>query len=200
MTRLLLSLAAAALMLPALLAPSSAAAEEYTLDGAHSTVGFKVRHLGVSWVKGEFQDFSGKVVWDPASPGEMSVDVSVKVKSIDTDNKMRDDHLRSDDFFNAKAFPVMTFKSKSSSKVDGGIDVVGDLTIRDVTKEVVLHVTDPTDEVKDPFTPAMKRGASGTAKVLDRKEFGLKYGALTEAGGLIVGSEIHIEIEAELTR
>ncbi len=196
MRRILLPLLTAAL----LTLPATASADTFTLDKAHTHVGFKVKHLGVSWVKGEFEDFSGTIEWDPANPDQMSIDVTVKVKSINTDNGMRDDHLRSDDFFNAKKFPDMTFKS-TGSKRDGEIlYVFGDLTIRETTQEVVLKVTGPTDSVKDPFSPAIKRGASGTAEIEDRFAFGLKWDKATEAGGLVVGRAIFIEIEAELVQ
>lgn len=201
MNRTLLSLLlAAAVTLPTLIAPSDAAADTFVMDANHTHVGFKVKHLGVSWVRGEFTDFAGSVVWDPATPDVMEIDVTVKVKSIDTGTTMRDDHLRSDDFFNAKKFPEMTFKSKSSKRDGDTLVVLGDLTIRDVTQEVALYVSGPSDEIKDPFSPQIKRGASGEAKIEDRMAFGLKWGKVTEAGGLVVGKEIFIEIEAELIK
>ncbi len=201
MNRLFLSLLlAAAVAVPALAAPSTASADTFVMDPNHTNVGFKIKHLGVSWVRGEFTQFNGTVVWDPENPDTIELDVSVKIKSIDTGNTMRDDHLKSDDFFNAKQFPNMTFKSTSSKRDGDELVVLGDLTIRDVTQEVEMRISGPSAEIKDPFSPALKRGASGTATIEDRMAFGLKWGKLTEAGGLVVGKQVFIEIEAELIK
>jgi len=196
MQRLLL-ITLSALLATALVAlPQTAAADTFKVDAAHTNVGFKVRHLGVSWVRGQFSDVKGTVQWDPASPAEMSMSIEIGVKSIDTSNKTRDTHLKSPDFFNASKFPKMVFQSKSSKAVDGGLEVTGDLTIRDVTREVVLAVEGPTEQVKDPYL-GPKRGASATVRI-NRKDYGLKWGKITEAGSIVVGDEIRIEIETEL--
>jgi polyisoprenoid-binding protein YceI len=193
----LLMLTLATLLATALVAlPQSAAADTFKIDAAHTHVGFKVRHLGVSWVKGEFSDVKGTVQWDPASPGEMSMTIEIGVRSLDTRNKTRDTHLKSPDFFNAAKFPKMVFQSTSSKAVDGGLEVTGDMTIRDVTREVILTVEGPTEEVKDPYL-GPKRGASATTR-LSRKDYGLKWSKITEAGSIVVGNEIRIEIETEL--
>jgi polyisoprenoid-binding protein YceI len=189
-------LLAATLCLAGLVGPRSAVADTFKMDAAHTHVGFKVRHMGVSWVKGQFAEVSGTVEWSPESPDDISLDITIDVKSIDTRNKTRDTHLRSPDFFAAAKHPKMTYVSKSSVKTETGYDVTGDLTIRGVAKEVVLHVEGPTDEVKDPFV-GKKRGASATAEV-NRKDFGLKWNKVTEMGSIVVGDVVRIEIETEL--
>jgi polyisoprenoid-binding protein YceI len=201
MNRTLLSLLlAAAVAVPALAAPSTASADTFVMDPNHTFIGFKIRHLGVSWVRGEFKKFRGTIVWDPADPDTIEIDVSIDIKSLTTDNKMRDDHLKSGDFFKAKEFPAMTYKSKKSWRDGDELVVLGDLTIRDVTLEVEMRIMGPSDEIKDPFSATIKRGASATATIEDRMAFGLEWGKLTEAGGLVVGKEVIIEIEAELNK
>lgn len=179
---------------------SPAAAGEptsYTLDPAHTEVGFKVRHMMVSWTRGRFGAFEGKVDYDPANPEAISIDVSVDLESIDTKAPDRDKHLRSADFFDIEKHPKMTFVSRSAkARGEGSLDVLGDLTIRGVTKPITLEVRELGPLHKDPWGN-MVRGAEAKAKI-SRKEFGLNWNTALETGGVLVGDEVHIEVEAEL--
>ena len=187
-------IAAAFLTIPAL-----ARAAEWRIDPTHTTVSFKVRHLGVTWVQGEFQRVSGKVRYDRKNPGAAAADIVIDADSINTRNARRDNHLRNDDFLLVEKHPSITFKSKSVKNAGpDGLDLVGDLTIRGVTKEVVLKVADISGEVTT-GRGTVKMGASATTRI-NRKEFGVKYNRLLEAGGLVVGNEVRITIDVELNK
>ncbi len=191
---------AATLILAALLAiPALSHAAEWRIDPAHTTVSFKVRHLGVTWVQGEFQRVSGKVRYDRKNPGASAADIVIDADSINTRNARRDNHLRNDDFLLVEKHPAITFKSKSVKNAGAeGLDLVGDLTIRGVTREVVLKVADISGEVKM-RRGTVKMGASATTRI-NRKDFGVKYNRLLEAGGLVVGDEVRITIDVELNK
>ena len=181
-----------------LAAPALAHAAEWRIDPAHTTVSFKVRHLGVTWVQGEFQRVSGRVSYDRKNPGASAADIVIDADSINTRNARRDNHLRNDDFLLVEKHPTITFKSKSVKNAGSdGLDLVGDLTIRGVTREVVLKVADISGEVK--LRGTVKMGASATTRI-NRKEFGVKYNRLLEAGGLVVGDEVRITIDVELNK
>ena len=195
MTRLLFTLFAAAL----LSAPASAfAAETYELDAAHTSVGFKVRHLGVSWVQGQFGEVSGTFVYDEKKPQQSTLEVTIPVASIDTQNGKRDDHLRSGDFFDAEKHPNITFTSTKVKATKDGLLVTGDLTMKGKTGEVVLTVEGPTKQVTDPWGNT-KRGASATATI-DREAWGVDWNAPVDGGGLVVGKEVKLMIDVELTQ
>lgn len=181
-----------------LTAPALAHAADWRIDAAHTTVSFKVRHLGVTWVQGEFQRVSGSVRYDRKNPGAAAAEVVIDADSINTRNARRDNHLRNDDFLLVEKHPSITFKSKSVKNAGAeGLDLVGDLTIRGVTREVVLKVADISGEVK--MRGTVKMGASATTRI-NRKDFGVKYNRLLEAGGLVVGDEVRITIDVELNR
>ena len=181
-----------------LAAPALAHAAEWRIDPAHTTVSFKVRHLGVTWVQGEFQRVSGRVSYDRKNPGASAADIVIDADSINTRNARRDNHLRNDDFLLVEKHPTITFKSKSVKNAGSdGLDLVGDLTIRGVTREVVLKVADISGEVK--LRGTVKMGASATTRI-NRKDFGVKYNRLLEAGGLVVGDEVRIAIDVELNK
>ena len=180
-----------------LMAPSLAHAATYVIDAAHTEVGFKVKHLLVSNVRGRFAKFDGKIELNEKDVTKSVVDVTIDVNSINTGNEKRDGHLKSPDFFDAAKHPSMTFKSTKVEDAGGGkLKVTGDLTIRGTTKKVVLDVEGPTAEVKDPWGNK-KRGVSASAKI-SRKAFGLRWNKLTEAGGAVVGDEVTILLEVEL--
>lgn len=189
-------------LLPILLAAVLAAAvpalgAQYDIDPAHSTVGFKVKHMAVSWVKGTFDDFGGSFSFDPAAPAAASVEAEIKVASISTGNAKRDGHLQSPDFFDAPKFPTMTFKStglRMSSATEGVL--TGTLTMHGVSKDVTLALT-YNGTVKDPWgTERVGFSASGR---LNRQDYGLTYNTVLEAGGLAVGNDIDLTIEIEGT-
>jgi polyisoprenoid-binding protein YceI len=175
------------------------AARSYEIDSSHSSASFKVRHLMVSNVRGEFRKVSGTVVVDDVDITRSVVDVTIDAASIDTHDEKRDQHLRSPDFFDVETYPTLTFKSKRvQAGKGGGLFVTGDLTAHGVTREVMLDVEPLSPEVADPWGN-IKRGASARTR-LNRKDFGLGWNAVLESGGVLVGDEVSVTIEVELGR
>jgi len=185
-----------ALLVPAL---ASAAVSTWAIDADHSSVQFKVKHLMVSNVKGNFNKFSGAVTIDDSDVTKSKVDVTIDAASIDTANAKRDEHLRSPDFFDVAKYPTLKFVSTKVAKAgEGRLKVTGNLTIHGVTKEVVLDVEGPSPAVKDPWGNT-KSGASATTKI-NRKDFGLTWNKALETGGMVVGEEVLITLEVELLK
>jgi polyisoprenoid-binding protein YceI len=171
----------------------------YQIDSAHTHAQFKVRHLMVSNVKGDFDKVTGTIELDDANPTAAKINITVDVASISTREPQRDAHLKSADFFDVEKFPTITFVSTAVVKSgDGSYEVVGDLTIHGVTQTIDLDIEDVTPEVKDPFG-LFRRGASAKATIL-RSNFGLKYNSILEAGGVAISDEVHITIDTEFTR
>jgi polyisoprenoid-binding protein YceI len=168
------------------------AADHYTIDPAHTRVGFAARHFGINTVKGKFNQFTGKLVMDGDVLQEANA--TIQVQSIDTGVKQRDDHLRTPDFFDAKAHPTITFKTKRIENAGSQVVMIGDFTMRGVTKELRLPVT-LSKPIKDPWG-ATRVGLETKAK-LNRKDYGIKYNDVLESGIAAVGDEIEIEINAE---
>lgn len=170
----------------------------WTIDASHSAVGFSIRHMMISKVRGRFNDFSGTIEFDEQQPGNSSVNVSVAVASIDTRDERRDGHLKAADFFDVESHPHMTFVSRKVEVVDTNHGrVTGDLTIHGVTREVVLE-TEYNGQSKSPWG-AVSAGFSATARI-NRKDFGLEWNAPLETGGVLVGEEVTIEIEVEIVQ
>ncbi len=183
----------------ALALPVLAFASTWTIDPDHSNVGFKVRHLMVSNVKGGFDKFTGNVEINDKDITQSKVEVNIDTNSINTNVQKRDAHLRSADFFDVAKFPAMTFVSKKVVKAGTDkLKVTGDLSLHGVTKEVVLDVEGPSKEIKDPWGN-IRRGATATTKI-NRKDFGLVWNAALETGGVAVGDEITITLEIEMIR
>ena len=178
--------------------PAAAKSTTWTIDGSHTNATFSVRHLMISNVRGEFQKVSGSVTYDPAKPEAASVKATIEVGSISTREPQRDAHLRSADFFDAEKYPNMTFVSTSVRRADKGLEVVGDLTIRETTREVVLAIDGPTPEQVDPWGN-QRVGASASTKI-KRSDFGMTWNTLLEAGGVVVGDDIKIHLDVELIR
>lgn len=170
----------------------------WTLDASHSSVGFSVRHMMITNVRGEFEKVSGEVVFDPKQIGSAKVSASIDVSSINTREPKRDEHLKSAEFFDAAAHPTITFASRAVRAKGEGYEVVGDLTIHGTTKEVTLTVEDVTAEHTDPWGQR-RIGASAKTKVR-RSDFGMTWNAALEAGGVLVGDEISIQIEVSLVK
>src|SRR6516225_2961764 len=168
------------------------AADTYTIDPAHSRVGFSARHLGISHVKGSFKEFTGKLVIDGDKLKEATA--TIHVQSIDTGIAQRDNHLRTADFFDATNYPTITFKTKSVEKKGGEVVMIADFTMRGVTKELRLPVT-LSEPIKDPW--GNTRIGLETKTKLNRKDYGMKYNDLLETGIPAVGDEIEIDITAE---
>lgn len=186
-----------ALALFALSTPAFAAS--YTVDPSHTRVGFSVAHMMVSTVRGEFGTVAGTVEWDPANVAATKVDAKVTVTSVDTRDAKRDDHLRSPDFFDIAKFPEATFKSKSVKNITATtFDLVGDLTIHGVTKEVTFTVNKLPAERKDPWGN-LKTGTRATT-VINRKDFGMVWNKDLDGGGYIVGDEVSLELDVELLK
>jgi len=177
---------------------TSSQPSRWTLDASHSSVGFSVRHMMITNVRGEFQKLAGDVVFDPSQPEASKVSATIDVASINTREEKRDAHLRSADFFDAEGHPQMTFVSKRVRRAGDDYEVVGDLTIRGTTREVTLRVEDVTAEHTDPWGQR-RIGATARTKVR-RSEFGMTWNAALEAGGVLVGDEISIVIEVSLIK
>jgi len=179
--------------------PHLVLAATWKIDPAHTTIEFKIRHLMISWVKGVFTEAQGTAVTNEADLTKSSVQIQIKTASINTNNKKRDDHLRSPDFFDVATYPVMTFVSKKVVVADGKpLEIVGDLTIHGVTREVALEVEDFSQTVTDPWGN-IRRGATASTKI-NRKDYGLTWNKALEAGGVVVGDEVRISLEVEFIR
>ena len=182
----------------AIMAPGVTAAT-WDIDPAHSTAQFKVKHMMVSNVGGDFGQVTGSINYDPADLAKSTVEASIDATTVDTRVADRDNHLKSPDFFDVAKFPTITFKSKKFEKAgEGKLKVTGDLTMHGVTKEVVLDVDGPLPEVKDPRGNA-KSGASATTKI-NRQDFGVSWSKTLDGGGLVVSDEVWVTIELELKK
>lgn len=181
-----------------LIAISVQAQTTWTVDNTHSTVKFAVSHLVITDVEGSFKVYSGTLQFPGTDLTNASVEFVVDVNSIDTGNEMRDNHLKTDDFFNAAQYPKMTFKSVSWKKIDEkNYELIGDLTIRNVTKRVPFKVT-YNGIMKDPYGNT-KAGFKATA-VINRFDYGLKFNAVTEAGGAVVGKDVVITLNLQFVQ
>jgi polyisoprenoid-binding protein YceI len=175
------------------------ATDTWTIDPSHSSATFSVRHMMVTNVRGEFQKMAGTVQFDPARPEATSITANIEVGSLSTREAGRDAHLRSADFFDVERFPTMTFTSTSvRSTGKGRLEVTGDLTIRGVTHPVVLDVEGPTDEHVDPWGNR-RIGASARTKIR-RSEFGMTWNNVLEAGGLLVGDDVSVDLDLSLIK
>ena len=166
----------------------------WEIDASHSGVHFSVRHLVVAKVRGRFTTFTGTLAFDEAAPERSSVEVRIDVGSINTGVDQRDAHLRSPDFFDAEKFPVISFVSRRVTRAADGFRVTGDLTIRGITREVVLPV-EYAGHTKDPW--GGERAGFTARLAIERKDFGLTWNQLLEAGGVAVGDKVEIELEIE---
>ena len=165
-------------------------ADTYTVDPVHSSISFVTSHAGISYIHGRFNDYSGKFVVDKADPAKSSFSLSIKIESVDTGNIKRDDHLRAPDYFNAKQFPNLTFQSTKVTKVEGGYELVGDLTIHGITKQVTLNLRGGDKEVE--FPKGVQRIGVQTMSAINRSEYDMKAG-LPNLGDEVL---INIAIEA----
>ena len=176
----------------AMAASAAAQAGTWQIDPNHTAAQFAVRHLGVSTVRGAFTKVSGSVTYDPSDPSKTSLEATIDANSIDTRVEMRDNDLRSPRFFDVQKYPTITFHSKQTKVAGPGkLLITGDLTIRGVTKEVVLDVDGPSTPIKDPMGKGQRMGASATTKV-NRQDFGVS--ALPG----VISDDITITIDTEL--
>lgn len=192
-------IAAAAGLAAVLSLPASAATSNWQIDPAHSAAQFSVRHLAISTVRGAFSKVTGTAVLDDQDISKSTVDVTIDVASIDTRQPDRDKDLKSDRFFDAANFPTITFKSKKVEQTaPGKLKVTGDLTIRGTTKEVVLDVDGPTAPVKDPW--GNQRVAVNATTKVNRQDYGVKWNATMDNGGVVVGDDVSIVIDVEMVK
>jgi polyisoprenoid-binding protein YceI len=178
---------------------SPAGTTTWTVDPVHSNAEFRVKHMMISNVRGRFTGITGKLAYDPSDVTKSSIEASVDVTTVDTHDPQRDTHLKSPEFFDAEKFPTMTFRSsKVTRKSSGSISVSGPLSIHGVTRDVEFEIEGPTPPVKDPWGNT-RIGVNATTKI-DRREFGLNFHAVMEAGGVVVGEEVHITLEFEFVQ
>ena len=184
----------AMLSLPVVSAPST-----WQIDSQHASAQFAVKHLMISPVRGAFHGVTGTINWDDTDITKSTIDVTIDTTTVDTREPKRDAHLKSPDFFDVAKFPTMTFKSKRVEQAGAGkLKVTGDLTIRGVTKEVVLDVDGPTAAIKDPW--GNTRVALNATTAVNRQDFGVKWNANMDGGGVVVGDNVNVTIDAELVK
>lgn len=170
----------------------------WTIDSAHSEINFSVRHMMIATVRGRFEKFSGTIDFDENEPARSRVDVQIETNSINTREPQRDAHLKSPDFFDVGNYPLMTFKSKSIEvKGSNHALITGDLTIRDVTRQVVLDA-EYAGMAQSPFGTT-NAGFSATTRI-NRKDWGLTWNVALETGGMLVSDEIKIDIDLEIIK
>lgn len=173
---------------------SHAASGTYTIDPAHSTLGFAIKHMQVGTTRGGFDDYAGTVAYDPEDLSAFKADVTIQVKSIDTKVEQRDNHLRSPDFFDAEKFPTITFQSSRLEKRGEGTVIIGNLTMKGVTKEITFPVT-ISGPVKSPMG-ATVIGIQGET-MINRQDFGISFSKTLDNGGLMVDDMVMLVVEVE---
>lgn len=171
----------------------------WEIDPTHASAGFRVRHLMLAHVRGELGPVTGSAIIDEADPARSQVEASIDVRGIDTREAKRDEHLRSADFFDVERYPTVTFRSTDVRRGKGDAWLLtGELGIRGVTKPITLEIDELPPAVKDPWGN-VKRGVTARGK-LNRKDYGLTWNVALEAGGMLVGENVDIELEIELTQ
>ncbi|HEY8715467.1 MAG TPA: YceI family protein [Candidatus Acidoferrum sp.] len=179
--------------------PGVAATSTWKLDPRHSAAQFSVKHMGISTVRGAFSKVDGTVEYDEQDVSKSTVNVSIDVSTVDTREPARDKDLRSDHFFDVEHFPAMTFKSTKVEQVaPGKLKVTGDLTIRGTTKQAVLDVEGPSAPIKDSW--GNQRSAINATTRINRQDFGVKWNATLDNGGVVVSDDVNINIDAEMTK
>jgi polyisoprenoid-binding protein YceI len=181
------------------LATPQTAVSTWNIDPTHSVAEFKVKHMMISNVKGQFAKVSGVLNFDETDLAKSQVQAVIEAASINTRDEQRDTHLKSADFFHVEQHPTLSFKStRITQKAEGEMSVAGDLTIRGVTKPVVFTVEGPTAPAKDPWGNT-RIGLSATTKI-NRKDFGLTWNAALETGGILVGDEVTITLDVQFVK
>ncbi len=186
--------------LAAVLAVSAAATTTtWQIDPQHTAAGFAVKHLMISTVRGQFKGVSGAVNWEDQDISKSTVDITIDASTVDTSEPKRDADLKSDKFFDVAKYPTITFKSKKIEQVSAGkLKITGDLTIHGATKEAVLDVEGPTPPVKDPW--GNTRVAANATTKINRQDFGVKWNANMDGGGVVVGDDVAITIDLEMIK
>jgi polyisoprenoid-binding protein YceI len=177
--------------------PAAAATTNWQIDPQHSSAQFSVRHMAISTVRGAFNKVTGTIALDDKDITKSTVDVTIDATTVDTHEPNRDNDIRSDKFFDVAHYPSITFKSKKVEQLaPGKLKVTGDLTIRGTTKEVVLDVEGPTAPIKD--TWGNQRSAANATTKINRQDFGVKWNATLDNGGVVVSDEVSINIDVEM--
>jgi len=184
------------LMSTATTAPTAIA---YTIDPAHSGAGFKIRHLMVAYIRGGFSGVKGDVIFDPANPANTMINASIDATTLHTHDDKRDAHVKGADFLETDKYPTITFVSKKATP-DGKNrwKIVGDLTLHGVTREATLDSESAGVEAKDPWGN-LRTGAEATT-VIKRSDYGLKFNAPLETGGMLLGDDVHVHLDIELIK
>src|SRR5215470_2285900 len=178
---------------------ASATSITWKIDPAHTAAQFAVKHMMISTVRGEFKGVTGTVIWDDQDVTKSTVDVTIDAKTVNTGEEKRDQDLRSANFFEVEKYPTLTFKSKKVENAGAAkLKVTGDLTMHGVTKEVVLDVDGPSPAVKDPW--GNTRSAVSASTKLNRQDFGVKWNANMDGGGVVVGDTVSITIDMEMVK
>ena len=171
-------------------------ADKYVIDVAHSDIGFSVKHLGLSNVKGKFKVFSGFIMVDEKNLADCSVEVEIRADSVDTANEKRDAHLKTADFFDTEKFPTLTFKSKKVKKTKAGYTATGSFTMHGVTKEINIPFT--FQKATDPWKK-MRIGVEA-GLTINRQDYGVNWSNLMDNGGLVVSNQVKIELAGEAVK
>jgi polyisoprenoid-binding protein YceI len=180
-------------------APTQTSTTTWNIDPAHTSVEFKVKHMMIANVKGHFSKVSGVLTRNESDPAKDRIEATIEAGSIQTRDEQRDAHLKSADFFHVEKFPTLHFRSTGVSVVGGGeLSVEGDLTIHGVTKKINFAVEGPTPPAKDPWGNT-RIGLSASTKI-NRKDFGLTWNAALETGGILVGDDITITLDAQFVK
>lgn len=181
-------------MLVAGLSAGAAQSASYTVDASHSYIGFSVRHMVVTTVRGNFNEFEGSFDYDPENPAAFTASAVIKTASIDTRNAKRDEHLRNEDFFDAPNYPEITFETISSEVVGDKLHVRGNLTMRGVTKEITIPLVF-SEQITDPWGN-VRIGFEGSTTI-NRQDWGISWSKNLDAGGLVVSDEVTIELNIQ---
>jgi len=188
-----------ATLVASLAVPSPAATTAWQIDPAHTAAGFSVKHMMIATVRGQFKGVTGTVNWDDQDLAKSTVDVTIDAATVDTGEPKRDADLKSANFLDVANNPAITFKSTKIERVSAGkMKVAGNLTIRGVTKSVVLNVEGPSGAIKDPY--GKTRVALNATTTVNRMDYGVKWNAKLDGGGMVVSDNVDITIDLEMTK
>jgi polyisoprenoid-binding protein YceI len=199
MRQSLSGLTLAAMLVATLAVSAPAATTTWQIDPAHTAAGFSVKHMMIATVRGQFKGVTGTVNWDDQDVGKSTVDVTIDANTVDTGEPKRDADLKSANFFDVARYPTITFKSTKIEKISAAkMKVTGNLTIRGVTKPVVLDVEGPSGAIKDPW--GNTRVALNATTTVNRMDYGAKWNANLDGGGVVVGDDVNINIDLEMIK
>jgi polyisoprenoid-binding protein YceI len=199
MSQSLAKLVLAATIAVTLAVPSPAATTTWQIDPAHTAAGFSVKHMMIATVRGQFKGVTGTVNWDDQDISNSIVDVTIDASTVDTGEPKRDADLKSANFFDVANYPTITFKSTKIERISAAkMKVAGNLTIHGITKPVVLDVEGPSGAIKDPY--GKTRVALNATTTVNRMDYGVKWNAKMDGGGIVVGDDVSINIDLEMIK